>query len=363
MAAPPRTGQTAHTARGSYTLHGALDATQVGAVVRDVRPAGWQFLNAAEGAPAGEGVPYVAVTPCLPPLTPSALDAAVAACDALPTPAVIQCSTATRAAAVLAAALAGPRGDAARLARATGFNATAPAAQAWLTAWTESKKGEGGEAPRGVAPLFLRTLRSTDGASTALSYLLADADTREAVVIDAVDAHAGRDAALVRELGFSLTFAVDTAAATGHAALARATGCRTLAPAGAADGRLRDGDAVVVGRHALRVLSAPGATPASLSLVLDDETRPGAFTGGGLLARGCGRADSEGGSAAQLCRSVVGRVFTLPDRYAVWPARAHGGMTESTVGEEKAHIPLLGGGKTDAECVAAAAALEPRAPA
>jgi hypothetical protein len=38
-------------------------------------------------------------------------------------------------------------------------------------------------------------------------------------------------------------------------------------------------------------------------------------------------------------------------------------MTESTVGEEKAHIPLLGGGKTDAECVAAAAALEPRAPA
>jgi len=363
MAAPPRTGQTAHTARGSYTLHGALDATQVGAVVRDVRPAGWQFLNAAEGAPAGEGVPYVAVTPCLPPLTPSALDAAVAACDALPTPAVIQCSTATRAAAVLAAALAGPRGDAARLARATGFNATAPAAQAWLTAWTESKKGEGGEAPRGVAPLFLRTLRSTDGASTALSYLLADADTREAVVIDAVDAHAGRDAARGRELGFSLTFAVDTAAATGHAALARATGCRTLAPAGAADGRLRDGDAVVVGRHALRVLSAPGATPASLSLVLDDETRPGAFTGGGLLARGCGRADSEGGSAAQLCRSVVGRVFTLPDRYAVWPARAHGGMTESTVGEEKAHIPLLGGGKTDAECVAAAAALEPRAPA
>ena len=236
-------------------------------------------------------------------------------------------------------------------------NATAPAAQAWLTAWTESKKGEGGEAPRGVAPLFLRTLRSTDGASTALSYLLADADTREAVVIDAVDAHAGRDAALVRELGLSLTFAVDTAAATGHAALARATGCRNLAPAGAADGRLRDGDAVVVGRHALRVLSAPGATPASLSLVLDDETRPGAFTGGGLLARGCGRADSEGGSAAQLCRSVVGRVFTLPDRYAVLPARAHGGMTESTVGEEKAHIPLLGGGKTDAECVAAAAAL------
>lgn len=357
MAAPaPRAGQTAHTRRGPYTLFGALDAAQVADVVKNVRPAGWQYLNAA-GAPAGAGVPPVVVTPCPPPLTVEAMDAAVAACDALPTPAIVQCSTATRAAAVLAASLAGKNGDPARLARLTGFNAVAPPTQAWLTAWSE------GGGPGAPAPPFFRLLRSTEGSSTH-TYLVADAETREAVIIDPVLEHAERDAALVKELGFTLLFAVNTHVhadhVTGGTLLRGATGCRTLisaASGAAADGTLADGDAVVFGRHALRAIATPGHTPGCITLVLDDEVRPGAFTGDALLVRACGRTDFQGGSAAELYSSVTGRVFALPARYAVWPAHNYDGVTESTVGEERKHNPRLGGGKAAREFVALMAAL------
>src|SRR5215218_6017516 len=49
-----------------------------------------------------------------------------------------------------------------------------------------------------------------DPQSSTYTYLLADATTREAVLIDPVFEHARRDAALIQELGLELGFTLET---------------------------------------------------------------------------------------------------------------------------------------------------------
>ena len=49
-----------------------------------------------------------------------------------------------------------------------------------------------------------------DSESSTYTYLLADADTKEAVLIDPVIEKSERDAKLVRELGLSLKFVMNT---------------------------------------------------------------------------------------------------------------------------------------------------------
>ena len=71
-----------------------------------------------------------------------------------------------------------------------------------------------------------------------------------------------------------------------------------------------------------------------------------AFTGDTLLIRGCGRTDFQEGDAHQLYTSVHQQVFTLPDTCLLYPGHDYLGRTVTTVAEEKAHNPRLGGGRT-----------------
>lgn len=362
---PPR-GLTAHTAAGSYTLEGELTPDAAAAVVTAVAPSAWQCLNPTP-PPLPPSAPVPVVTPTAPPDTAS-LDAAVAACRSLKTPAVVQCTTATRAGAVVAAALVGRGGDAAALARAAGFKAGAAApAQAWLRAWaSEGGDGEGGQAAHPPPPpsLFFRQL--FDAESSTYTYLLADPATRDAVIIDPVREQAGRDGDLIDDVGLNLIFAINTHVhadhVTGTAALrARFPACKSVisAAAGAVcDVAVEEGDAIIFGRHALRVLATPGHTAGCASYVIDsDPARPGVFTGDALLVRGCGRTDFQSGDAATLYDSVHAKLFALSDAYTVWPAHDYKGRTASSIGEEKAHNPRLGGGRTKEEFVETMASL------
>ncbi len=49
-----------------------------------------------------------------------------------------------------------------------------------------------------------------DPVSSTYSYLLADEETRDGVLIDAVFEQHARDTALIRELGIKLSYALDT---------------------------------------------------------------------------------------------------------------------------------------------------------
>jgi sulfur dioxygenase len=197
-----------------------------------------------------------------------------------------------------------------------------------------------------------------DAETCTYTYLLADEETREAVLIDPVREQIDRDLELVGELGLELVHVLETHVHADHvtgAALLRArTGARTVVSrdggAPCADVLVGDGDVVRFGKHELEVRATPGHTDGCVTYVTADRTM--AFTGDALLIRGCGRTDFQQGNARTLYRSVHDKIFTLPDDCAIYPGHDYKGRTRSTVGEEKALNPRLGGGKTEDEFVA-----------
>ena len=106
----------------------------------------------------------------------------------------------------------------------------------------------------------------------------------------------------------------------------------------------RQGDVVQAGELALVVRETPGHTNTCVTYVLADESM--AFTGDAIFVRGCGRTDFQNGDAATLFDSVHTQIFSLPDNCLLYPAHDYKGHGATTVAEERAHNPRLGGGKT-----------------
>jgi len=100
------------------------------------------------------------------------------------------------------------------------------------------------------------------------------------------------------------------------------------------DGYIDDGDEIRIGRNILKVLHTPGHTPGSVSYVFDG----GVFTGDTLFAGSIGRTDMFGGDIKLLVKSVVEKLFKLPDQYVIYPG--HG--PTSTIGVEKKFNPYVG---------------------
>jgi glyoxylase-like metal-dependent hydrolase (beta-lactamase superfamily II)/rhodanese-related sulfurtransferase len=187
-----------------------------------------------------------------------------------------------------------------------------------------------------------------DAGSGTYTYVLADAESREALVIDPVFEQHARDAALVRELGLTLLFTIDTHCHADHVTgawlMKQALGSR-IGLSGAYGARgidlpLSDGDAVRFGREALEVRATPGHTAGCVSLVAGDHRM--VFTGDALLVRGAGRTDFQQGDARRLFRSIRDRLLSLPDDFAVFPAHDYEGRTSSTIGEERRYNPRIG---------------------
>ncbi len=188
-----------------------------------------------------------------------------------------------------------------------------------------------------------------DPQSSTYSYLLADVATREAVLIDPVYEQVRRDGALIEELDLKLVWTLETHVHADHVTgawlLRHRFGSRiALAAASGAEGAdrlLQPGERVDFGRRYLSTRATPGHTAGCLTYVLDSEDM--AFTGDCLLIRGCGRTDFQGGDAGQLYTSVHSQIFTLPDACLLYPAHDYRGLTATSVGEEKAYNPRLGG--------------------
>ena len=190
-----------------------------------------------------------------------------------------------------------------------------------------------------------------DPVSSTYTYLLADAKTGEAVIIDTVFEQHFRDLALIKELGLRLVAVLDTHCHADHVTgawlMQAASGCRIgiskhygEALLGA-DLRLDHGDHVAFGGRFLEVRATPGHTDGCLTYVTDDHAM--AFTGDSLLIRGSGRCDFQQGNAGTLYRSITAQIFSLPDECLVYPGHDYSGRIMSSVGEERAHNPRLGG--------------------
>jgi len=196
-----------------------------------------------------------------------------------------------------------------------------------------------------------------DPQSSTYTYLLADSGPREAVLIDPVFEHVQRDSALIRELGLTLLFTLETHVhadhVTGASALKTLLGSRIgLSESSGAEGAdryLADRDRVHFGERYLEVRATPGHTAGCITYVLDDESR--AFTGDALLIRGCGRTDFQEGDARTLYRSVHGRIFSLPGACLLYPAHDYRGLMATSVDEEKQFNPRLGGALSEDDFV------------
>ena len=188
-----------------------------------------------------------------------------------------------------------------------------------------------------------------DPASSTYTYLLGDAASREALLIDPVFEQARRDSALLRELGLRLIATLDTHVHADHVTAAwlhrQRGGSRILLSAtGGATGAARAlvaGDQVDFGGRHLQVRATPGHTDGCLSYVLDDHAM--AFTGDALLIRGCGRTDFQQGSAERLYRSVHEQILSLPEGCLLYPAHDYRGCTVTSVAEERRFNPRFGG--------------------
>lgn len=196
-----------------------------------------------------------------------------------------------------------------------------------------------------------------DDVSSTYTYLLADENSREAILIDPVFEQLHRDLALLRELDLTLKLVADTHAHADHVTsawlLKQKTGCQIALSAAVGaenvDLPLKHGDTIGVKGVSLEVRATPGHTNGCQTYVLSDHSM--AFTGDTLLIRGCGRSDFQQGDAARLYHSITEQIFSLPDDCAIYPAHDYSGRTESSVGEEKEHNPRVGGGANEKDFV------------
>jgi glyoxylase-like metal-dependent hydrolase (beta-lactamase superfamily II) len=190
-----------------------------------------------------------------------------------------------------------------------------------------------------------------DAETSTYSYLLADADTREAVLIDPVREQLERDLQLLDELELQLVWSCETHVHADHvtsaARLREHLGCRLVVGVASgvarADVQVSDGELIRFGSHALEARATPGHTAGCVTYLCASQAM--AFTGDTLLVRACGRTDFQEGDARALYRSVHDKIFILPEQTKLYPAHDYRGHTMTTVAEEKRFNPRLGGGR------------------
>lgn len=201
--------------------------------------------------------------------------------------------------------------------------------------------------------------------SSAYTYLIACEQTGQAALIDPVLETVERDLDLIRELGLTLACTVETHIhadhVTGAGRLRSLTGSKAGFPAASGadfvDFTIAEGATVAIGETLLRPLYTPGHTDDHHSYLIESGDAARIFTGDALLIEGCGRTDFQNGDAATLYRSVHDKIFALCDETLVYPAHDYNQRYVSSVGQERARNPRLGGGKTVDEFVTIMAGL------
>lgn len=187
--------------------------------------------------------------------------------------------------------------------------------------------------------------------SSTYTYLLGCEETGQAVLIDPVVNSMERDLEELQRLKLTLAFTLDTHIHADHITAAlhlkEQVGSRIAAPAidapVCADVGVVEGTPLRIGRIELHALHTPGHTDGHHAYRVTDAGTDRIFTGDALLIDGCGRTDFQNGDAAALYRSVHDKLFTLPDDCLVFPAHDYQQRRVSSIAQEKARNPRLGG--------------------
>ena len=186
-----------------------------------------------------------------------------------------------------------------------------------------------------------------DSESSTYSYLLADEQTEEALVIDSVLDGSEELLSLLDQLGLRLAIAFDTHThadhITGMGSLREKTGCITMmghqSQAHCLSKTFTHGEQINLGSIQLEVIYSPGHTDDSYSFYLASEGM--LFSGDTLLIGGTGRTDFQNGDPGIQYDSLHRRILTLPDNTLLYPGHDYKGQSNSTLGAEKISNPRL----------------------
>lgn len=201
-------------------------------------------------------------------------------------------------------------------------------------------------------PMIFRQLFEAD--SCTYTYLIADPATGETILIDPVLETVERDLQVLRDMGLTLTATLETHVHADHLTGARRlkhqTQCKIAYPAmvqaSCVDIGIKEGEPFRVGSIELHPLYTPGHTDHHHAYLIDTPVQKFVFTGDALLIEACGRTDFQSGDAAALYNSIHNKIFSLPDETLVYPGHDYESRFVTTVAQEKARNPRLGGGKS-----------------
>ncbi len=214
--------------------------------------------------------------------------------------------------------------------------------------------------------MIVEQIRSTDGTGT-LSYLVTDASTDTAALIDPNVEDVERIAGRIREANIQLAYIFDTHTHADHvsgaAELQKEFGAKVVMHENTKnkwkiidqgdkfgigdtlranakipiDIYVNDGDALSVGSLTVRILFTPGHTDNHIALLIDNCI----FTGDLLLIGQAGRSDLPGGNAGEQYDSLMNKIYPLPDATKMYPGHDYGNNEFSLFGDEKKNNPFL----------------------
>ena len=181
-------------------------------------------------------------------------------------------------------------------------------------------------------------LQLFDTDTCVLTYLIADPNSKQAVVIDPLPTQATLLLALLADYGCQLKYVLRT-----HVHRPNRIDCAGLCPrtgaiylVGKHNGadipgeRVTESDVIHFGDQQITVLETPGHTPGCISFFWRDRI----FCGDVLEIGGCGQAQDETDPGA-MYDSVTQKLFPLPDETLVFPCHDYTGRTVSTIAEER----------------------------
>jgi sulfur dioxygenase len=182
------------------------------------------------------------------------------------------------------------------------------------------------------------------------TYLLGCERTRRACLIDPVASEVEEYTRFLKALGLKLLYTLETHVhadhITGSGLLREKLGSKSVvhrdAGAMCADLLVTDGVLLQVGDLDIEVRHTPGHTNGCVSYWVGDRV----FTGDALLIGGCGRTDFQQGDAGMLYDSIQHQLFSLPPDTLVYPGHDYQGNTVSTIKQEMAKNPRLGGSQS-----------------
>ncbi len=179
-----------------------------------------------------------------------------------------------------------------------------------------------------------------------LGYLIADAVTRRAAIVDPEAEMVEPMLDFVFEHGLRPAYVVETHTHADHFSGGRELKLKTVAkvvmhesaPSSAVDIRVEDGDRVWLSEDLpLKFLHTPGHAKDQISVLL-----PGRIlTADALLVGSCGRTDLPNGNATRQYHSLYYLLRSLPDELLVYPGHDYQGQGCSTLGEEKRSNPKM----------------------